>query len=133
MGWNDGQRWGSSNPVNFALAFRPPTPEAILPRMDRRSNVDIFLRRDTSGTRTNLKIGTTHGGRSGIRPSRNRIRGSGTAKTLGGMRTSQMKSHRFIDFTYLEIKALIEGGCLAILPTGCTEQQGPHLPVDFDT
>ena len=44
-----------------------------------------------------------------------------------------MRSHRFIDYTYLEIKALIDAGCLAVLPTGCTEQQGPHLPVDFDT
>ncbi len=24
-------------------------------------------------------------------------------------------------------------GWLAVIPTGCTEQQGPHLPVDFDT
>ena len=22
---------------------------------------------------------------------------------------------------------------MAIVPTGCTEQQGPHLPIDFDT
>ena len=33
----------------------------------------------------------------------------------------------------MEIRSLIDAGCLAILPTGCTEQQGPHLPVDFDT
>ena len=44
-----------------------------------------------------------------------------------------MKSVKFVDYTYIEIKSLIEAGCLAILPTGCTEQQGPHLPVDFDT
>ena len=44
-----------------------------------------------------------------------------------------MKSHKFTDYTCLEIKELIEAGCLAIVPTGCTEQQGPHLPVDFDT
>ena len=44
-----------------------------------------------------------------------------------------MKSHKFTDYTYLEIKELIEAGCLAIVPTGCTEQQGPHLPIDFDT
>ena len=43
-----------------------------------------------------------------------------------------MKSHRFGDYTYLELRSLINAGCLAILPTGCTEQQGPHLPVDFD-
>lgn len=40
---------------------------------------------------------------------------------------------RFGDHTYEEIRELARGGCLAILPTGCTEQQGPHLPVDFDT
>jgi creatinine amidohydrolase len=40
---------------------------------------------------------------------------------------------RFGDLTYLEIRRLADSGCLAILPTGCTEQQGPHLPVDFDT
>ena len=44
-----------------------------------------------------------------------------------------MKSHKFIDYTYLEIKSLIDAGCSAIVPTGCTEQQGPHLAVDFDT
>ena len=44
-----------------------------------------------------------------------------------------MKSHKFIDYTYLEIKSLIDTGCMAVVPTGCTEQQGPHLPVDFDT
>ena len=40
---------------------------------------------------------------------------------------------RFGDLTYREICERARGGCLAILPTGCTEQQGPHLPVDFDT
>ncbi len=40
---------------------------------------------------------------------------------------------RFGDLTYLEIRRLARAGCLAVLPTGCTEQQGPHLPVDFDT
>ncbi|MDE0043704.1 MAG: creatininase family protein, partial [Candidatus Poribacteria bacterium] len=44
-----------------------------------------------------------------------------------------MKSYKFTDYTYLEIKGLIEAACLAIVPTGCTEQQGPHLPIDFDT
>ena len=38
---------------------------------------------------------------------------------------------RYGDLTFLEIKQL--SPCLAIVPTGCTEQQGPHLPVDFDT
>ena len=40
---------------------------------------------------------------------------------------------RFGDLTYLEIRRWARSGCLAILPTGCIEQQGPHLPVDFDT
>ena len=44
-----------------------------------------------------------------------------------------MKSYKFTDYTYLEIKDFVDAGCLAIVPTGCTEQQGPHLPVDFDT
>ena len=35
--------------------------------------------------------------------------------------------------TYEEIRDAASQGCLAIIPTGCTEQQGPHLPVDFDT
>jgi len=35
--------------------------------------------------------------------------------------------------TYLEIKEKIEEGYMAIVPTGCTEQQGPHTTVDFDT
>lgn len=40
---------------------------------------------------------------------------------------------RYGDLTYVEIRDLARQGCLAIVPTGCTEQQGPHLPVDFDT
>ncbi|MDE2887215.1 MAG: creatininase family protein [Gemmatimonadota bacterium] len=44
-----------------------------------------------------------------------------------------MNSNKFTDYTYLEIRELIDAGCAAIVPTGCTEQQGPHLPVDFDT
>ena len=44
-----------------------------------------------------------------------------------------MKSHQFTAYTYLEIRDLVDAGCLAIVPTGCTEQRGPHLPVDFDT
>ena len=39
---------------------------------------------------------------------------------------------RYGDLTYKEIQERA-GGSLAIVPTGCTEQQGPHLPVDFDT
>ena len=40
---------------------------------------------------------------------------------------------RFGDLTYLEIRDRARQGWLAIVPTGCTEQQGPHLPVGFDT
>ncbi len=40
---------------------------------------------------------------------------------------------RFADLTYLEIRRRAEAGWLAVVPTGCTEQQGPHLPVAFDT
>lgn len=35
--------------------------------------------------------------------------------------------------TYLEIAERAAAGWLAIVPTGCMEQQGPHLPVDFDS
>lgn len=40
---------------------------------------------------------------------------------------------RFGDLTFQEIRQRAEEGWLAVVPTGCTEQQGPHLPVDFDT
>lgn len=40
---------------------------------------------------------------------------------------------RFGDLTYLEIKDKAAAGYLALVPTGCTEQQGPHLPVDNDS
>jgi creatinine amidohydrolase len=40
---------------------------------------------------------------------------------------------RYDSLTYLEIKAKSQKEWLVILPTGCTEQQGPHLPVVFDT
>jgi len=40
---------------------------------------------------------------------------------------------RFGELTFQEIREHAEAGSLAVLPTGCTEQQGPHLPVDFDT
>ena len=40
---------------------------------------------------------------------------------------------RFGDLTFQEIRERAREGWLAIVPTGCTEQQGPHLPVDFDT
>ena len=40
---------------------------------------------------------------------------------------------RFGDLTYEEIRDRASKDCLAIIPTGCTEQQALHLPVDFDT
>ena len=40
---------------------------------------------------------------------------------------------KFGDLTFEEIRDLAGTDCLAIVPTGCTEQHGPHLPVDFDT
>ena len=40
---------------------------------------------------------------------------------------------RYGDLTYEQIRDSASRGWLAIVPTGCTEQQGPHLPVDFDT
>ena len=40
---------------------------------------------------------------------------------------------RFGELTYREIRHHADVGCLALVPTGCTEQQGPHLPVSFDS
>jgi creatinine amidohydrolase len=40
---------------------------------------------------------------------------------------------RFADFTYEELRQLAPGVAAVLIPLGCTEQQGPHLPVDFDT
>lgn len=40
---------------------------------------------------------------------------------------------RYGDLTYKEIQRCSDGKWLIVIPTGCTEQQGPHLPVDFDT
>jgi creatinine amidohydrolase len=40
---------------------------------------------------------------------------------------------KYGEMTYEEIRDAAQQGWLAVVPTGCTEQQGPHLPVDFDT
>lgn len=40
---------------------------------------------------------------------------------------------QFGDLTYEEIRDAARSGALAFVPLGCTEQQGPHLPVQFDT
>jgi hypothetical protein len=50
----------------------------------------------------------------------------------GGMHTRE-QSRRFSDLTHREIGDCAKLGWLVVIPTGCTEQQGPHLPVDFDT
>src|SRR6266700_3548752 len=39
----------------------------------------------------------------------------------------------FSDLTYLEIRERAAQDWLTIIPSGCTEQQGPHLSVDFDS
>ena len=40
---------------------------------------------------------------------------------------------QFGECTYKEILEYAERGHLVVVPTGCMEQQGPHLPVDHDT
>jgi creatinine amidohydrolase/Fe(II)-dependent formamide hydrolase-like protein len=40
---------------------------------------------------------------------------------------------RFGDMTFEEIRDAAAAGAIAVVPTGCTEQQGPHLAVDNDT
>src|SRR5258707_4497956 len=40
---------------------------------------------------------------------------------------------RFGECTYQEVAAFARAGAVAMVPLGCTEQQGPHLPVDFDS
>jgi len=40
---------------------------------------------------------------------------------------------QFGQLTADEIRQFAEQDCLVLVPTGCTEQQGPHLPVSFDT
>jgi len=40
---------------------------------------------------------------------------------------------RYGDLSYQGIRHLTRDDTVAVLPLGCTEQQGPHLPVDFDT
>lgn len=40
---------------------------------------------------------------------------------------------KFGDLTFEEIRECAKAGWIAIVPTGCTEQHGHHLPVDSDT
>ena len=44
-----------------------------------------------------------------------------------------MRSVKWGDLTSSEIAAAAGEGVLAIIPLGCTEQHGHHLPVDTDT
>ena len=40
---------------------------------------------------------------------------------------------RYTDLTYEELRDLAPRVRAVFIPLGCTEQQGPHLPTDFDT
>lgn len=40
---------------------------------------------------------------------------------------------RFTDLTYEEIGQRARSGSMVVVPMGCTEQQGPHVAVGFDT
>src|SRR5262245_9413543 len=40
---------------------------------------------------------------------------------------------RFGDFTYKELAQLVASIQAVFIPLGCTEQQGPHLTVNFDS
>ena len=48
-------------------------------------------------------------------------------------KTEKNQPMKFGDLTYEEIHDRARRGWIAVVPTGCTEQQGPHLPVDTDT
>ena len=49
------------------------------------------------------------------------------------MKSMETRNVLFGELTYQEIRERANAGAIAIVPTGCTEQQGPHLSVDFDT
>ena len=40
---------------------------------------------------------------------------------------------KYGQLTYQEIRDAASRSAIAVIPTGCTEQRGPHLPVDVDT
>jgi creatinine amidohydrolase len=40
---------------------------------------------------------------------------------------------KFVDYTYEELARLAPHVAAVFIPLGCTEQQGPHLAVDFDS
>lgn len=59
------------------------------------------------------------------------ISGNRVARPLSARLNDRM---RYGDLSYGDIRQLSkEDDVVAVLPLGCTEQQGPHLPVDFDT
>jgi creatinine amidohydrolase len=47
--------------------------------------------------------------------------------------TEGSQAMEFGRLTYEEVKEAVDQDWIVLIPTGCTEQQGPHLPVDFDT
>jgi creatinine amidohydrolase len=52
---------------------------------------------------------------------------------ISALHIEHTRHMRYGDLTFREIQHKAAAGWLAVVPTGCTEQQGPHLPVDFDT
>lgn len=42
-------------------------------------------------------------------------------------------SHYYADLTSEEVSEAARADAILVLPTGCTEQQGPHLPIDVDS
>jgi creatinine amidohydrolase len=40
---------------------------------------------------------------------------------------------RYVDLTLPEVARVVTEGAVAVIPLGCTEQQGPHLAVGFDS
>lgn len=52
---------------------------------------------------------------------------------MKGALAIQVSRVAYGNLTYEEIHQRATSGAIAIVPTGCTEQQGPHLPVDFDS
>ena len=51
---------------------------------------------------------------------------------MGGL-GCKTSSVRFEAMTHPEISEAATRGAVILVPMGCTEQQGPHLPVGFDT
>jgi hypothetical protein len=58
---------------------------------------------------------------------------SAVRQLISALHIDHTSHMRYGDLTFREIQHKAGAGWLAVVPTGCTEQQGPHLPVDFDT